>query len=57
MVDAVGAVVPAITLFGLTRDGVAPYWHRKGDTFDKMNPDVMEHTLGFTRALIDRIDG
>ncbi len=57
MADAVRAGVPAITLFGLTRDGVAPYWHQKEDTFDKMNPDVLQRTWDFTRALIDRIDG
>ena len=56
MADAIRAGVPAITLFGLTRDGVAPYWHQKEDTFDKMNPDVLERTWDFTRALIDKID-
>jgi len=57
MADAVRADVPAITLFGLTREGVAPYWHQVGDTFDKMDPDVMQSTWDFTRALIDKIDG
>jgi hypothetical protein len=57
MADAVRANVPAITLFGLTRDGVAPYWHQVGDTFDKMDPDVMQRAWDFTRALIDKIDG
>jgi len=56
LADAVRADVPAITLFGLTRDGVAPYWHQKEDTFDKMNPDVMQRTWEFTRALIEKID-
>lgn len=57
MADAVRANVPAITLFGQTRQGVAPYWHQKEDTFDKMNPEVMERTWYFTRALIDKIAG
>jgi hypothetical protein len=57
MADAVRANVPAITLFGMTREGVAPYWHQKEDTFDKMNPDVMQRTWEFTRALIEKIDG
>ena len=56
MADAVRAGVPAITLFGLTRDGVAPYWHQKEDTFDKMNPDVLQRAWDFTRALIEKID-
>jgi len=56
MADAVRANVPAITLFGLTREGVAPYWHQKEDTFDKMKPDVMQRTWDFTQALIEKID-
>jgi len=56
MADAVRANVPAITLFGLTREGIAPYWHQKEDTFDKMKPDVMQRTWDFTRALIEKID-
>jgi hypothetical protein len=56
MADAVRANVPAITLFGLTREGVAPYWHQKEDTFDKMNPDVMQRTWDFTKALLKEID-
>lgn len=55
MADAIRANVPAITLFGLTRDGVAPYWHQRADTFDKMNADVMERTWSFTTALIKKI--
>jgi len=57
MADAVRAGVPAITLFGLTRDGVAPYWHQMEDTFDKMEPEVLQRTWDFTRALIKEIDG
>ena len=57
MADAVRAHVPAITIFGMTRDGIAPYWHQKEDTFDKMKPDVMQRTWDFTRALLEKIDG
>ncbi|MEW6405247.1 MAG: M28 family peptidase [Chloroflexota bacterium] len=56
LADAVRFKVPAITLFGMTRDRVAPYWHQKGDTFDKMDVDVMERTWALTTALIERID-
>lgn len=56
MADAVRANVPAITIFGQTRDGVAPYWHQKEDTYDKMKPDVMQRTWEFTRALIAKLD-
>jgi len=54
--DAVRFKVPAITLFGLKPDGEAPYWHQRGDTFDKMDPDVMERTWEFTLAMLEKID-
>jgi hypothetical protein len=56
MADAVRFKVPAITLFGLSREGIAPYWHQKADTFDKMDPEVMERTWKLTTALIEKID-
>jgi hypothetical protein len=57
MADAIRYKVPAITIFGMTRDGVAPYWHQQADTFDKMDANVMERTWGLTTALIQKIDG
>jgi hypothetical protein len=54
--DAVRFKVPAITLFGLKEDGEAPYWHQRADTFDKMDPDVMERTWEFSWELIQEID-
>jgi hypothetical protein len=48
--------VPAMTFFGLKPDGEAPYWHQVGDTFDKINPQVLEHTYEMTRELIRVID-
>jgi len=56
MADAVRAKVPAITLFGITREGVAPYWHQVEDTFDKMDPDVMEKTWNLVNAFIKELD-
>lgn len=56
MADAVRYKVPAITMIGLTKEDVAPYWHQKADTFDKMDPWVMERTWAITTALIERID-
>jgi hypothetical protein len=56
MATSLRAGIPAITVFGLTRDNKAPYWHQVGDTFDKMNPQVMARTYAFTRALIDKLD-
>ncbi|MGE5375377.1 MAG: M28 family metallopeptidase [Bacteroidota bacterium] len=57
MADAVRFKVPAITFFGLSPQGIPPYWHQKADTFDKMDPEVMERTWNLTTALIHRIDG
>jgi len=56
MADAVRFKVPAISIIGLTKEGYAPYWHQKADTFDKMDPCVMERTWELTTALIERID-
>lgn len=56
MADAVRAGVPAITMFGITRDGVVPYWHQMGDTFDKMDPVVMEKTWNMVNAFIKELD-
>jgi hypothetical protein len=56
MADAVRFKVPAITIFGQTRDGVSPYWHQPQDTFDKMNPEIMEKTWELTTGLIEKID-
>jgi Peptidase family M28 len=56
MADAVRAKVPAVTFFGMTREGVAPYWHQTGDTFDKMNPVVMEKTWVLVNAFIQELD-
>jgi Zn-dependent M28 family amino/carboxypeptidase len=56
MADAVRYKVPAITIFGMTKDGVAPYWHQTADTFDKMDAEVMERTWLLTTALISKVD-
>ncbi|MBE0697795.1 MAG: M28 family peptidase [Anaerolineaceae bacterium] len=56
MADAARFKVPAITLFGQTREGVSPYWHQLEDTFDKMNPEIMEKTWELTTGLIEKID-
>ncbi len=54
--DAVRFGVPGITFFGLTPDGEAPYWHQTADTFDKMNPEIMEKTWQMVWAFIRRLD-
>jgi hypothetical protein len=56
MVDALRAGVPAISLFGLTPEGDAPYWHMAEDTPDKMDPEVMERAYTFTLKLIRTLD-
>jgi hypothetical protein len=56
MADAARCKIPAITITGTTREGVSPYWHQLADTFDKMNPELMEKTWSFTNALIQNVD-
>lgn len=50
------AGLPAITFFGLTPEGEAPYWHQLADTPDKMNPDVLWRTYQFTQLFINQLD-
>lgn len=56
MADAIRNKIPAISLFGLKKDGEAPYWHQMEDTYDKMNPQVMEYVWSLTMAMIQKID-
>jgi hypothetical protein len=56
MADALRRKIPAITICGLTCDGVSPYWHQLIDTFDKMDPVEMEKTWNMTHAMIHRLD-
>ena len=56
MADALRLGIPAITIGGQTRDGGMPYWHQVGDTFDKMNPEVLERAYAFTWAFIAALD-
>jgi hypothetical protein len=55
MADALRCKIPAITLTGMTRDGVSPYWHQLADTFDKMDPVVMEKTWNLSHAMINSL--
>jgi hypothetical protein len=56
MADALRCKIPAITITGTTREGVSPYWHQLEDTFDKMDPVVMENAWQLTRAMIGYLD-
>jgi hypothetical protein len=56
MADALRARVAAVTIGGVTRDGILPNWHQRQDTVDKMNRDVMTRTWEMTMALIREID-
>lgn len=56
MADCIRFNVPALTLFGMTPEGEAPYWHQMEDTFDKINPETLAKTYAFTWELIQEID-
>lgn len=56
MADALRSKIPAITITGVTKEGIWPYWHQPADTFDKMDPVQMEKTWKMTQAMIQRID-
>ena len=54
--DAVRFSVPSIAFVGVTKSGMAPYWHQRQDTFDKMDPEVMARAWEMTLAMIHEID-
>ncbi len=56
LADAVRAGVPAITLCGITRDGKLPYWHRPGDTVDKIDREVLSRAYAYSWAYLRALD-
>ena len=56
MADALRIGIPAITFTGFGPKGEAPYWHMVEDTFDKMDPIIMERNYAFTWQYIRLID-
>ena len=56
MADALRLGIPAITLTGMTPDGNAPYWHQVGDTYDKIDPEVLARAFAFTSTFIRALD-
>lgn len=56
MADALRLGIPAITIGGQTRTGDLPHWHQVGDTFDKMDPEVLGRAYAFTTAFIAAVD-
>lgn len=56
MADALRAGVPAITINGMGPDGEIPYWHQMGDTYEKMDLEIMGRAYEFTKKFIQAID-
>lgn len=56
MADALRVGIPAITLTGMGRRGEKPYWHHPADTYDKMDPAVMERAWAFAWAFVQALD-
>jgi hypothetical protein len=56
MADALRAGVPAITLIGMGPNGEIPYWHQLGDTYEKMDLEVMGRAYDFTIEFIKAVD-
>lgn len=56
MTDALRRGIPAITLFGMTRDNIPPYWHQVGDTVDKMDPEYLSRNYAFAWYYIKALD-
>jgi Zn-dependent M28 family amino/carboxypeptidase len=56
MSDAIRAGVPAMTLMGLTRKNVFPYWHQTTDTVDKIDTEILGRNYAFTWHFIRALD-
>jgi hypothetical protein len=56
MADALRAGIPAIALNGMGQKGEPLYWHTVEDTYDKMDPEVMERAYEFVWEYIQAID-
>jgi len=56
MSDAIRAGVPAITLMGLTRENILPYWHQTADTLDKIDPKYLERNYAFAWHYFQALD-
>jgi len=56
MSDSIRAGVPAITLMGLTRENVLPYWHQLADTVDKLDSEALRRNYAFTWQYIQALD-
>ncbi len=52
MADALRMGIPAITIGGQTEAGDLPYWHAVGDTFDKMDPEILGRAYALTAEFI-----
>jgi len=63
MADALIAGVPAITVIGIGGASIPVgykgrplYWHRVGDTLDKIDPEVLGHAWGYICEFINAVD-
>jgi hypothetical protein len=56
MSDAIRAGVPAITLMGMTRENILPYWHQTADTVDKIDLEILERNYAFAWNLFRALD-
>ncbi len=47
----------SLALINFTPQGVLPDWHRPTDTFDRVDPGVLDRTEEFAWALLEHLDG
>ena len=56
MADALRRGIPAVTLFGMTPENIAPYWHQVEDTVDKIDPEILQRNYAFTWHYMQALD-
>lgn len=52
----VAAGCRSLAIINFTPQGVLPDWHRPTDTFDRVDPGVLDRTEEFAWALLERLD-
>jgi len=56
MTDALRRGIPAITLFGMTRENIPPHWHQVSDTTDKIDPEFLARNYTFAWHFMHTLD-
>lgn len=55
-VAVIAAGLKGMTVLCMVPQGIVPYWHQQGDTFDKLAPAALERAGDFVWELLQEVD-